>query len=302
MKKRPASAKAVITQLTKRFDEFPAALQVAARLLIDHPRDVGLYSMRKLATRASVHPNAFVRLAKELGFDGYDELRERFRDFTVTDELGGFGARSEWLHGLHSEGGTSKVVAQMAEATAENLQRGLSMQEVKDLEQVCEWIVEANHVYVLGVGAAYSLAHQFWYVARMAFEHLSLIPRLGSHPLDDLAYIKQQDVLLALTFQPYRTETIAALELARKKGLRVVGITDSAASPVARDADISLVCPTHTPHFFSSHAAVTALLETLIAVLVAQAPASVGKRIEAFHAQRESAGLYIEERPIGARA
>lgn len=301
MRKRPSTVQEIIDSLTERFEQFPAALQVAARLLIDHPRDVGMYSMRKLAARASVHPNAFVRLARELGFDGYDELRERYRDFAVSDEFAGFGARSDWLHDLHGEGGASRVVAEMAEATTENLQRGLSQQNVAQLEQVCERIRSANHVYILGVGAAYSLAHQFWYVARMAFEHTSLIPRLGSHPLDDLAHIGKDDMLIALTFQPYRNETIAALELARKKRLYVVGITDSAASPVARSADVSLVCPTHTPHFFASHAAVTALLETLLAMLIAQAPASIRKRIDAFHQQRESAGLYVEEFPKGVR-
>lgn len=301
MSKRPSTVHQIIDSLTERFEEFPAALQVAARLLIDHPRDVGLYSMRKLAVRASVHPNAFVRLARELGFDGYDELRERYRDFAVVDEFAGFGARSDWLHDLHREGGASRVVAEMAEATTENLQRGLSNQNVSELEQVCERIRGANHVYVLGVGAAYSLAHQFWYVARMAFEHISLIPRLGSHPIDDLAHIRKDDVLVALTFQPYRNETLSAIELSREKELFVVGITDSATSPVARSADVSLVCPTHTPHFFASHAAVTALLETLIAMLIAQAPASIRKRIDAFHQQREHAGLYLEELPKGAR-
>ena len=35
--------------------------------------------MRSLAAKASVHPNAFVRLARLIGFEGYDDLRERFR-------------------------------------------------------------------------------------------------------------------------------------------------------------------------------------------------------------------------------
>ncbi len=303
MPNTPQSAAEVLTALAEHFDQFPPALQVAARLLVDHPRDVSLYSMRKLAARANVHPNAFVRLARELGFSGYEELRERFRDFRVGDEFASFGARSDWLHDLQAEGGAATLVAQLFEATSDNLQRGLAKQDINQLSMVCEWVQNSNSVYVLGTGAAHCLAQQFWYVARMAFDHIKLLPGPASHPLDDLHAIDEADMLLALTFQPYRSDTMAAVRFARERGVSIVGVTDSASSPLAREADIPLVCPTHTPHFFSSNAAVTALLECLIAILVAQAPSAVRDRIDEFHQRRMDIGLYEEEQLLaGATA
>ena len=50
----------------------------------------------------------------------------------------------------------------------------------------------------------------------------------------------------------------------------------------------------------SSQAAVTALLETLIALLVARAGEEAQARIEAFHAERLAAGNYEEEPRLGA--
>ena len=301
MSSPPKTAKAVIAALTEAFPDMPPALQAAARHIIDHPREVGVQSMRTLATRTSVHPNAFVRLARQIGFDGYDDMRERFRDFVVTgDALGGFRDRARWLQEMAAKGGSAAVLSDMAAAVAENVERGFQRQDVKTLEKACAAILKARRVYVLGVGSAYYLAHHFWYVTRMAFGHIAPIPRHGSQPIDDLAHVGKGDLLIALTFQPYRAETMDAVRLARRRGARVIGITDSATSPLAREAAQTLICPTHTPQFFESHAAVTGLLEALVALLVARAGEDAQARIEAFHAERLASGIYEEDPRLGA--
>jgi DNA-binding MurR/RpiR family transcriptional regulator len=300
MRQPPPTANAVIDALTEVFPDMPPALQAAARHIIDNPREVGLRSMRSLASRAAVHPNAFVRLARQLGFEGYDDLRERFRDFLVTDELGGFRDRARWLQALAAKGGASAVLGEMAEAIADNVERGFRKQDVAKLEVVADRMLAADRVFVAGMGSAYGLAYQFWYVARMAFEHITPIPRHGSLPIDDVALIGGRDLLVALTFQPYRAETMAAVRLARRNGAPVVGITDSLTSPLAREADEAIICPTSTPQFFQSHAAVTGLLEALVALLVARAGEAAQARIEAFHRERLAAGIYEEGPRLGA--
>ena len=300
MSQPPRSAKAVIAALTEAFPDMPPALQAAARQIIEHPREVGVQSMRALAAKTSVHPNAFVRLARQIGFEGYEEMRERFRDFVVADDLGGFRDRARWLQEMAAQGGASAILGEMASAIADNLERGFRKQEPGELEQICDAILDAKRVYVLGLGSAYSLAHQFWYVARMAFEHINPVPRHGSQPIDDLATTGEGDLLIALTFQPYRAETMGAVRMAQERGVKVIGITDSVTSPLAREADQAVICPTHTPQFFQSHAAVTGLMEALVALLVARAGEEAQARIEAFHAERLAAGIYEEDPRLGA--
>ena len=296
----PKTAKATIAALTRAFPDLPPALQVAARHIIDHPREVGVQSMRALAVKTSVHPNAFIRLARQIGFDGYDEMRERFRDFVVADDLGGFRDRARWLQEMAAKGGSASILGGMAAAIADNVERGFRKQDIAALERACDAILKASNVYVLGLGSAYNLAHQFWYVTRMAFGHIVPIPRHGSHPIDDLATVGESDLLIALTFQPYRAETMAAVRMAKRRGTGVIGITDSATSPLARAADQALICPTHTPQFFQSHAAVTGLMEALIALLVARAGEDAQARIEAFHTERLATGIYEEDPRLGA--
>ena len=289
----PQSQEEVVEQLLAEFDRLPAQLQLCARYIIDHPHEVGLQSMRTLAAGAEVHPNSFVRLARHLGFDGYDALRERFRDF-VRAGIGSSPDRVEWLRELDRKGGSAAVFGSMAEACLDNMDKMFAQQSVKELERAVDWMIDARRVYVLGLGLAYPLAYNFWYVARMGFDHFILSPRHGSLPSDDLIRMDERDCLLAMTFQPYRRDTLAAVQQAREKGARIIGVTDSSAATLSREADLGLVAPTHTPQFFQSNAAVAALLETLCALLVVRGGDAASAAVEAFHAARWEENVYEE--------
>ena len=289
----PQSQEQVIERLLAVFDELPGQLQLCARYIIDHPHEVGLQSMRTLAQAAEVHPNSFVRLARQLGFDGYDAMRERFRDF-VRGGIGSSPDRVRWLREMDRQGGSTAVFGSMAEAVLDNTEKMFAQQSIDDIERAVDWMIGARRVFVLGLGLAYPLAYNFWYVARMGFDHFILIPRHGSLPSDDLIRIDERDVLLAMTFQPYRRDTLAAVAQAKKNGARVIGVTDSNASTLSREADLGLVSPTHTPHFFHSNAAVTALLETLCARLVVRGGDAASAAVEAFHSARWEENIYDE--------
>jgi len=182
----------------------------------------------------------------------------------------------------------------MAEACLENTEKMFAQQSVADLERAVDMMINARRVYVLGLGLAYPLAYNFWYVARMGFDHFILTPSHGSLPSDDIIRIDERDCLVAMTFQPYRRDTLAAVQRARKTGAKIIGITDSSAASLCREADIGLVAPTHTPQFFHSNSAVTALLESLCALLVVRGGDAAHEAVEAFHSARWEENIYDE--------
>lgn len=289
----PQSQEEVLARLLAEFDELSGQLQICARYLIDHPHEVGLQSMRTLATNAEVHPNSFVRLARHLGFDGYESLRERFRDF-VRGGIGSSSDRVRWLQEMDRKGGSTAVFGSMAQACLDNTEKMFEQQSVQELERAVDWMIEARRVYVLGLGLVYPLAYNLWYVARMGFDHFILSPRHGSLPSDDIIRMDERDCLLAMTFQPYRRDTLAAVRQAKKLGARVIGITDSTAATLCREADLGLVSPTHTPQFFHSNSAVTALLESLCALLVVRGGEAANGAVDAFHSARWEENIYDE--------
>ncbi|MCY4314009.1 MAG: MurR/RpiR family transcriptional regulator [Gammaproteobacteria bacterium] len=290
---KPANQEAVVKRLLEMIDDLPGKLQIAARYIIDHPHEVGINTMRNLASEAGIHPNCFVRLARELGFSGHEEMRERFRDF-VRSGFGSSSHRVKHLQKLEKQGGTSSIMAGIAESILNNHVQTIQSLDAQVLERAAEWMWNSDRVYVLGLGAGYPLAFNFWYVARMIREHFILIPRHGSLAMDDMLRAGAGDLLFCMTFQPYRTDILEAMRFAKRQGARVIGLSDSSAAKIYREADLGLCAPTHTPQFFHSNAAVTGLLEMLCAMLAVKGGKTASRHIEELNSLRWECGIYEE--------
>jgi len=118
----PGSHQAVVDALLSGFDALPPQLQIAARYIIGHPHEVGVQTMRALAGEAGVHPNSFVRLSRHLGFEDYEAMRERFRDFV----RGGLGSSEDRVRGLQlmsERGGSARITGAIVSSMLNNLER-----------------------------------------------------------------------------------------------------------------------------------------------------------------------------------
>ncbi len=291
---RHANPEGILTQIADVYSDLSPRLRRAAEYVLDNPNDVGVNSMRQLAERAEITPNTLVRLARALGFENYNEFREPFVE-TLRTGTTTYPDRARWLQSLAQGGSHGDLYSQMAAATLENAEQLFAGTDADQVKEVADMIVASRTTYVLGVGAAHSLSHMFWYLGRMALDNLVHIPRQGNLPIDDIARIGPEDILLAMTFTPYRADVVAAAKLAKRRGAKIVAITDSRASPLAMMADRAFVAPTRSPHFFPSQLAAFTILETLIAFVIADAGPDVIENIESFHATRYDIGVYVSE-------
>ena len=292
----------ILGRLLDRLPEMSPQLRKAARYLLDNTNDVGVSSIREVAEAARVTPNTLVRMARAVGFEGYEDFRRPFRE-ALRSGRDSFPDRARWLQSIARGGRHGGLFGEMAAMTLENVEQlfaGITADQVK---AAAERIVAARTTYVLGVGISYALAHNFAYLARMALDTVVAVPRDGSLPIDDVAKAGPEDALLAMTFKPYRTEVVDAVRSARGQGAGIIALSDSRTSPIALNADHVFVIPTDTPQFFTSTVAAAALLETIMAFVVADADPRVIANIERFHRRRHDLGVYWrdEDRPGGQR-
>lgn len=281
----------VIQQLQSAYASMAPRVRQAARYLLDNPNEIGVSSMRQIAQMADVPPNTLVRMAKSLGFDGYEELRAPFRE-AIKRGGDSIPDRARSLQDVSKSGRHGELFSQLAEASFDNIETVFAQTSVSDLRSAARRIVKARTAYVLGMGSCYSAMQGFFYVGRMAIPNLVFTPQQANLPLDDLARIGPKDVLFAATYQPYRRETVEATIEATARGATLISMTDSRASPIAAHADLLLLVPTRTPQFFPSTLAMVAMLENLLAFIVSETDADAVSSIEEFDSKRRAAGVY----------
>ena len=285
---------ALLEQLRRRLETLTPEIRKAAVFILENPNEIGVSSIRELADQASVKPNTLVRLARLFDFDGYDDFRAPFRH-DIRQGGNDFPDRARWLQALAKGDRQSELYAQMAAGTIANIERTFADIDPLKVKAAADAICAARQTFVLGVGVGNMLARNFAYLVGMALDGVRAIPNDGNHPIDDIARAGSEDVLLAITYKPYRIEVVAAVRKAINQGMTIIGISDSPASPILAGADYGFVVQSRTPQFFTSTVASTAFLETLIAFVIADAGTDVVERIEEFHAQRHSLGLYVDD-------
>lgn len=283
----------VLDRLTEEWDTLTPEAQKAARYVLENPADVGVSTVREIAEAANVKPNTFVRMARQVGFDGYEDFRAPFREAirkgTVT-----FPDRARWLQDIRKSGDLGGLYADMVEGAIRNLEDTFAGLDAGQLKRAAEAIWGSRQVFTLGVGVMNANARNFTYLASTGMTDFHAIPGSGSTAIDDLAWADGRDVLIAMTCRPYRTEVIEAVRLAREQGLTVIGLSDSPASPIVRAAQHGFVVAADTPQFFPSSVAMIALLETLLSFVIAVASDEVVDRVETFHRRRHQLGIYEE--------
>ena len=287
-------SQSILDRLSEEWEALTPEAQKAARYVLENPRDVGVSTVREIAEAARVKPNTVVRMARQVGFEGYEDFRAPFRE-AIRQGQASFPDRARWLQSIRREGELGGLYADMVGAAIRNIEESFAGISAEDMKVAAETIWASRAVYTLGVGVMNSNARNFTYLASTGMRDFNAIPRPGSTPVDDLAWADERDVLIAMTCRPYRSEVIEAVKIAREQGMKVVALSDSPASPIVLGADHGFVVAADTPQFFPSSVSMIALLETLLSFVIAVASDEIVMRVERFHRRRHDLGIYQED-------
>ena len=254
--------------LTESFSGLTPELQKAAKYMLENPEEVGLNSMRTVARGAGVKPATVSRLSKTLGFDGYDGLREPFRERLRKNEPK-FASKLRDVQ-RRSLGDTEGLFSELREQEVANVEVTLSDENYATLAAAAETLLRSRRVYVLGLRGAYAPAFLFHYAYQLFQENSHLVDTHAGIFADQLRGIGEKDSLLVISFPPYTQLTIDAVEYAAAAGANIVAVTDSVVSPAAHAAGHTIVTQNRSASFYHSFTGALAVMQALITLLVAK--------------------------------
>lgn len=286
----PTLKNKLIAHLKEAMPDLSRGLRTIAKYIIDHPSDFGLDPIRETARKAGVSTYTLIRLAQKMGVDSYDELREPFRQSLVSAAAS--VDQPDWIEGLKERGESGSVQAEAALNSMAIVQRSLEHLDASRMQRVVALLLEANNVYLTAVRASYAMAFYLHYVGRMALPSLQLIPRHMGSAIDDLHMAGEGDVMIAITMTPYSRETVEACQFAQRKGIKLILISDSEIVSPEFSADETLIASVLSTHHFGCYTGMMALIENLLAMLVAQGGETAQKRITSYEELRKETNAY----------
>ena len=227
--------------ITERFDSLPSRLQSAARYLIDHPSAAAVDTIKLLSEAADLQPSVLVRLAKTLGYSGFSEMQTVFRDALLSQTQSyGERMRTQRARRVVAPRAPDGMLRLLCEGSISSLE---SLQESTDadrLRRAIQLLAGARAIHVVGLRRAWPIATYLTYLLSRSRRSVRLLGGMGGMLSDEIQALREDDVLLAISFHPFHADTVAAAESARARGVSVLALTDSALSPFARHAKVVL--------------------------------------------------------------
>ncbi|NNG20960.1 MurR/RpiR family transcriptional regulator [Naumannella sp. ID2617S] len=236
----------VTVGMQARLPSLHPALREVADLILSDPAAAAGRTISELASAAGTSQSTVVRLAHELGYSGYRELRLALasevavRQFDRPEPEGDIAAGDDLMSVIH------KIAAADVQAVKDTV----ATLSVPVVAAVVTAMDKARRIDLHGVGASGVVAHDLQQkllrigVTAMAFTdvHLGLTSAALLHP---------GDVAIGFSHRGTTFDTVEALALSAKRGATTVAVTNVPRSPITEVADHVLYTAARETNFRS---------------------------------------------------
>lgn len=279
----PTTAEELRAAILARYESLSKRLQQIARYVLDEPNAVALETLAVLAERTGVQPSAIVRFAKYFGFDGATQMQRLFRDglLSGTAPMGYSERVREFTQSVEGKavGDPGQVLGEFVEGNILAMQNLGKIVGRDDLSRAVKLISQAETVYVAGFRRSFPVAAYLAYSLLQVDKRTVFIDSLGGMSLQQVHAITSKDLLIAVSYHPYAEETVHVVDAAVERGAKVLSISDSLVSPVAKPATLVLQVREAEIRKFRSLSASMCLAQALvISYAFAASPAAGGAK------------------------
>lgn len=240
--------------------------------IMENSEDVCYISLKELAKRAKASEVSVLKVCRELGFDGYTELKKAFQsraqhqlcslneiEALVRQSPVGMQAQKHELF---------KMICMMEQKNMTDMLNGLDVDRIFECAQA---LLDAHEVIIFGHNASKTpsdyLAHRLNYLRVKAYAI-----KLGDSDTvkTTLARLDQRDFVVFFSFPPYYYPTAEMVKYAQMRGARIITITDDLASPAVAANGHTFICKTKVPFFYNALSMPMTFVELLASSMAIQ--------------------------------
>jgi DNA-binding MurR/RpiR family transcriptional regulator len=207
----------------------PPRLREIASFVVRYPSEIAFATVAQIAAQAHVQPSAVIRFCKAMGLDGYSELQALCRQSLSRQD---HATRLERLRDQDQASSRASASAGFVLAAIHSLQT-LSLETLDEaIEVAANQLQPCATLQVIGLRRMFSVAASLVYGLGALGLRARLIDQAGGLGPESAQGFDPRDGMIAISFAPYASATLALATLAKEAGLPVVAITDSPLSPL----------------------------------------------------------------------
>lgn len=223
----------------------------------------------EIAKSVGVSEATVVRFATALGFDGYPSFRKKLQedvhsklttleriDISVDDDK------------KHYSG--NKYIRKVLKKDIKSIYESMDTIQSPSFEESVKCIVNAKKVFILGFRTSGVLAEYLGHYLNIILDDVRVISHGSIDFYEQLIKPEKDDVVIAISFPRYAHSMIEAIQFLKKRGIKIIAVTDNENAPVYAYADHVLLAKSDVYSFVDSLVAPMSLLNAMIIAAGAQ--------------------------------
>ena len=260
-----------------------------AQYIVEHYDKAVFMTASKLGESVGVSESTVVRFASAMGYEGYPQLQRSLQEL-VSHRL-----TANQRFEMSTEIDPREALGVVLKSDMQNLRATMEQMDASIFEDVVKRLLSAKSIYVMGLRSAAPLAQFMGYYLNYIFDNVHLVSSGATDVFEEISKLKENDVLVGISFPRYSTRTLEAMRFAKRCGAQVVAITDGPMSPLADMADATLTARTDMASFVDSLAAPLSLINALLVALGLHRKEALKEHFRQLESIWETYEVYLEE-------
>ncbi|MBP3794278.1 MAG: MurR/RpiR family transcriptional regulator [Ruminococcus sp.] len=252
--------KDLFSLINEKLPSFSKGHKLIANYILAHYDKAAFMTAQKLGKTVGVSESTVVRFATMLGCDGYPGLQRSLQDL-MRSRL----TAVQRIEVTSGQMNGDDVLDRVLNLDIDRIRRTLEVTSKTDFNRAVDQIISCNTIYIMGARSSAALAEFLGYYLSLVFPRVKIVPSITTSELfERIMHIDERDVMIGISFPRYSRQTVKALDFAKHNGAKVIAVTDSASSPIAKYADSLLLARSDMASFVDSLVAPLSLINALI--------------------------------------
>lgn len=260
-----------------------------AQYIVEHYDKAVFMTASRLGESVGVSESTVVRFASAMGYEGYPQLQRSLQEL-VSHRL-----TANQRFEMTTEIDPRDALGIVLKSDMQNLRATLDQMDNAVFDDVVRRLLSARAIYVMGLRSAAPLAQFMGYYLNYIFDDVHLVSSGATDVFEEISKLKENDVLVGISFPRYSTRTLEAMRFAKRCGAQVVAITDGPMSPLADIADATLTARTDMASFVDSLAAPLSVINALLVALGLHRKEALTQHFRKLESIWETYEVYLEE-------
>jgi len=252
----------VLRQLEEKFNEMTPSFKKIANYILINYKYIPAVSSSDLADKIGVSDASIIRFSQHLGYKGFIDFKN-----VLLKQINGLGKNpaDKMLRTIENIGESDEDYAKIFENELINLNRTIVNFSSDNLKKSVDEIEKAARVIIIGMGTSRPIADLLKSNLRRIGLNCETIEYGGIYLFDELYKIREDDVIIMISFPRYSVDSYEAMKYVNKLKSKSIIFTDNTENKLAKLSDYVLVATSENPiYFFNSYVGPIALCNILV--------------------------------------